>query len=72
MLADKGNADSTDLHCEFMVIEAPRGLPDGIYTVTFDQYAALTQKLDGLWLNDVAGLKLNTRRVDHFPEAGRR
>lgn len=53
VLASADASDSIGIRCEFMVVEAPRNLPDGIYTVSFNRHTAMTRKLDGMWLSEV-------------------
>jgi hypothetical protein len=54
VLAQRESAESILLYSHFMVVEAPKGLPDGVYDLSFDGCTGKVQKLDGLWVHQTA------------------
>jgi hypothetical protein len=52
VLAEKESPNARTF-CQFMVLEAPADLPDGIYNVSFGGYSEKVQKLDGVWLHRI-------------------
>jgi hypothetical protein len=50
VLARKTSSQAGAVYCEGFVLNAPAGLPDGEYIVTFDRHTLRATKQRGMWL----------------------
>jgi hypothetical protein len=63
ILAQMEFAESIQVYSQFMVVHAPKGLPDGLYDLSFDGYAGKTQKLDGLWVHQTSARFIDSNSI---------